>query len=378
MRIAQVVSTYPPYAGGMGAVAAEYTDRLRVRDHDVDVFTPWYEPVENDPDYVHRMRTGLRYGNAACLPSLYRALSDYDIVHLHYPFFGGALPVALARRIKRRWGLVMTYHMDAVADGWKGTVFRAHARTLLPYIARSADALLASSRDYAQTSDLAHVSGALDRLEALPFGIDPERFFPGDESALRARFDIPNDAPVILFVGGMDTAHAFKGVPVLLDTLERITTEGWHAVLVGSGNLRASFEADAARRNYTGTVHFAGYAPSTELPAYYRMANVHVFPSTARAEAFGLVALEAAASGIPSIASDLPGVRTVVQDQKTGLLVPPRQIAPLAEAITHLLTDSATRLKMGNTARTRVEAEFAWSPLMDRLENIYQTAAESL
>ena len=120
-------------------------------------------------------------------------------------------------------------------------------------------------------------------------------------------------------------------------------------------------------------VVFAGIVSEEELPFYYRRADIHVFPSTRRAEAFGLVALEAAASGIPTIASALPGVRTVVQDGSTGLLVQPEQVESLANAIKLLLTQKELRLRFGAAARNHAETNFAWDPLITQLEQTYQS-----
>src|SRR5689334_19040947 len=96
MRIAHVVPVYPPRRGGMGQVAYEYTERLRARGHSVHVFTPRYAdaPTATVPDYVHRVRPPVHFGNAAALPSLLWQLAPFDLIHLHYPFYGGAEPVA--------------------------------------------------------------------------------------------------------------------------------------------------------------------------------------------------------------------------------------------------------------------------------------------
>ena len=117
---------------------------------------------------------------------------------------------------------------------------------------------------------------------------------------------IAPEEPMVLFVGALDPAHHFKGFPVLVDALQGLTGSGWRLVVVGDGSLRASFEILAATHGLAGRVHFAGDVADESLPRYYRLADIHVLPSTARAEAFGLVVLEAAASGAPTIASSLP------------------------------------------------------------------------
>jgi glycosyltransferase involved in cell wall biosynthesis len=371
MKIAQVVSTYPPYRGGMGKVAFEYTERLRALEHSVHVYTPKYREVKDDPDYVHRISSPIHVGNAGVVPSLFNRMKGFDIVHLHYPFFGGAEPVIIRKALRKDQALVMTYHMDAVADGFRGAFFNMHRRMLFPWLASRADKILVSSLDYAESSALANIENIFDCVEELPFGVELDRFFPGDEFGLKVELGIPIEEPVMIFVGGLDAAHHFKGLPVIFDALEHLRELKWHFVIVGSGELKESFKAQAQAKGFEDRIHFAGNVSSEDLPRYYRMADMHLFPSTARAEAFGLVALEAAASGIPTIASDLPGVRTVVLDGETGLRIAPNNVETLEKAIRLLLEEEDVRKRFGLSARKRAEQEYAWDPLMKKLEQIY-------
>jgi glycosyltransferase involved in cell wall biosynthesis len=265
----------------------------------------------------------------------------------------------------------MTYHHDPAVQGVRGAVYEAHRRLVFPWLVGRADRILVSSREYAESSDLREVPGALGRVEVLPFGVDLDRFCPGSEPERRARFGWRDDVPVVLFVGGLDPAHHFKGLPVMLEALAGLGPYPWRCVVVGDGALRATFEANARESAFDDRIAFVGNVSDDDLPRYYRMADIHCFPSTERAEAFGLVALEAAASGVPCVASDLPGVRGVVLNGETGLLVPPGNVEELRKAILLLLEQVDLRHRLGEAARRRAEAEFAWDPLMARLEGIY-------
>lgn len=373
MRIAQVVSTYPPYRGGMGRVAFEYTERLRARGHDVHVFTPDAPGrSDEDPAHVHRLPALLRVGNAALTPALAAAVAGFDLVHLHYPFFGGAEPVALHRFFGPPTPMVLTYQMDATAGGARGAFFRLHERVVLPWIVRRARRVLASSQDYFEASALAAVAGAQDRLEVLPHGVDLARFHPHDDPDRRREAVAGGDEPVVLFVGGLDRAHDFKGLPVLFDALAGLLHRPWRLVVVGDGDRRAAFEADARARGLASRIRFVGDVADVDLPGIYRAADLHVLPSTSQAEAFGLVTLEAASSGIPSIVSDLPGLRTTVVDGETGLIAPPADSAALARAIARLIDGPDERQRMGAAARQRVLREHDWEPIIGRLEDIYR------
>ena len=357
----------------MGRVAFEYTERLRERGYNVHVFTSKQDADAEDPSYVHRIPSILSIGNGSVMPSLYKRLSGFDLVHLHYPFFGGAEPTIVRKAVRHNQGLVMTYHMDAVAGGMRGALFSAHRRVLFPWLVSRVDRILVSSQDYADTSALAGVKGALDRAEVHPFGIDLERFQPGDVPEIKERFVDGPDTPLMLFVGGLDAAHHFKGVEVALAALRKLTDLPWKLVIIGDGDLRKGYEKAAESYGLGARIHFAGNVSDEELPKYYRAADIHLFPSTRRAEAFGLVALEAAASGTPSIASALPGVRTVVQDGTTGLLVEPDDVQSLRKAIELLVTRKELRERFGLAARHHAETSFAWGPLMDQLEQTYKS-----
>lgn len=377
MKIAHVVSTYPPYRGGMGNVAHEYVERLRARGHKAHVFTPRYRLVPDDPKYVHRIPSPIHFGNAGMVPSLYWRLKGFDIVHLHYPFFGGAEPVVVRKAVRDDQGLVMTYHMDAVAQGLKGALFEAHRRVLFPWLINRADRILVSSKAYAQSSALAQHDQAMQNLEIHPFGIDLDKFQPGDEPEIRTGQNLDQGQPVLIFVGGLDPAHHFKGLPVLIEAMSGLKQYPWTMLIVGQGSLKETYEAQVAGLGLAGRFRFLGGLSNEELPKYFRAADIHCFPSTERAEAFGLVALEAAASGLPSIASDLPGVSSVVLDGQTGLLVPPNNPEELRKAILLLLEQVDLRARLGQAARARAQAEYAWEPLISRLEQTYRSVAQS-
>ena len=375
-KIAQVVCTYPPYRGGMGNVAFEYTERLRERGYNVHVFTTKGHVEVEDPDYVHRVPSIMHIGNAGVMPSLFSRLSGFDLVHLHYPFFGGAEPTIVRKAVSHNQGLVMTYHMDATGNGVRGAIFNAHRRILLPWIVNRVDRILGSSQDYIDESAIAEIPNAMDRVEIHPFGIDLHRFRHGNADFFKQRLDIRTDVPVILFVGGLDNAHFFKGVPILLEALKLIISEPWEMLIVGEGNLKSSFETTVRKSILHDRVHFLGNVAERDIPFLYRCSDFHIFPSTKRAEAFGLVVLEAAASGIPSIASNLPGVRMVVLDGSTGLLVPPEDVAELAKAMTLLLSQPELRQRLGQAARLNAESNFAWEPAIAKLEQTYKSVLE--
>jgi glycosyltransferase involved in cell wall biosynthesis len=202
-------------------------------------------------------------------------------------------------------------------------------------------------------------------------------FHPGSDDQLRAHWGLSPGETGLLFVGGLDRAHHFKGLDVALHALSALTAMSWKLIVVGSGERRPYFEDEARRVGIAGRVVFAGDLDPDTLPRAYRAADLHLFPSTDRTEAFGLVNLEAAATAVPTIASSLPGVRTAVRHEQTGLCVPPADVPAWRVAIARLLSDAEWRRRLGTAARAVAQRDHAWPPLIDRLEKTYREVLDS-
>jgi len=375
LRIIHCSCVAPPQTGGLGEVPLLEVTALNERGFTAELLAPAVNQLQDAPP-IRRLKTSWSYGNAASLnPSILKAaVRGADVVHLHYPFYGTAGRIARMRRrgIIRR--LVITLHMDATAGGWIGSAFNFHRKFLQSRVLKSADALIVSSVDYAKHSSFApYASGSASVVE-IPFGVDEKRFSPG--VAERAAFGIPTDKQVVLFVGGMDRAHAFKGVDVMLRALARLPANVF-GVLVGDGALRPSYEAMAANLGIGDRVKFLGRVTDADLPKIYRSADVLAMPSVSGAEAFGLVALEAQACGIPVVATELPGVRTVVENGVTGMLVPPHDDVALAEKLKELLGNEFTRKEMAKAAIEHVNRRFTRGKHMDDLIALYRRLCAS-
>jgi glycosyltransferase involved in cell wall biosynthesis len=234
--------------------------------------------------------------------------------------------------------------------------------------------VLATSWDYARASRLQElVQRVPEKVGELPNGVDVERFHPGlDGSSLRARYGLQQRDRVLLFVGGLDRAHYFKGVDVLLQALARIPAGNLRLLLIGEGDLWERYARQAAELGLADGVTFCGRVPEAELPAHYALVDLLVLPSTTMGEAFGVVLLEAMACGTPVVASRLPGVRSVVSDGQDGLLARPGDPGDLAAKIQTLLEDPARRRAMGAQGRAKVEARYAWPAILPRLAAVYE------
>jgi rhamnosyl/mannosyltransferase len=129
----------------------------------------------------------------------------------------------------------------------------------------------------------------------------------------------------------------------------------------------------AAQLHLTERIRYISGVSDDDLPLYYQASDVFVLPSVANSEAFGLVQLEAQASGIPVVSTDLPtGVPFVNQDGYTGLIVPPKDSKGLAKALNKLLGDKDLRMRLGQQAQKRATTEFDIKVCAGRVLKLYQ------
>lgn len=371
MKVAILTPVFPPYGGGMGMVAYHHARLLAARGVDVTVVTPEYHRLRSEvKDFnILYVPAVVRLGNAAVLRRVERLFAGFDVLALHHPFVGAAKNIFHRPAGPR---LVVHYHMDLIAPGWRGAVLRTWQARVLPQLLAAADHVTVLSYDYARHGILTPwVQRYQSKFSELPNGVDTGQFFPGPKnSPLIERLRLAGKR-VAVFVGGMDSAHYFKGVDVLLAALRELPADV-AAVLVGSGNLQGHYQALAETLGVASRTRFVGSVPPGQLADYYRIADVVVLPSVTRSEAFGVVLLEAMACGKPTVASALPGVRTVVRDGVTGLLCHPGRTQDLAEKISILLGNPQLAEAYGQAGHQMASQHYAWPGIGDRLSNLYQ------
>lgn len=371
MKIAEVTATFPPYNAGTGNVCYHNSVELAKLGHDVSVYTGLKSNLKTENSKIlsiKYLKPLFSVGNAPFLPQLL-ALKDYDVVHLHYPFFFGAEFVYLNSVLKNS-KYVLTYHNDVISDGLFGLFFKIHKHTLMKLILGRAEKIFVTSIDYCKNSFLSELCERNpDKIVEIPNGVDIEKYNPkNDGSIIRKRLNI-EDKKIILFVGALDKPHFFKGVDILLESFNKICNSNYHLIIVGDGDLKQNYIEKANKLGVNSQVTFAGRVSDEDLPLYYATSDVTVLPSTTMGEAFGLVLVEAMATGKPVIASNLPGVRSVVDDGKNGFLVTPGDSESLASKINNLLTDDELCSIFGIAARTKVEEKYNWVNIARDLED---------
>jgi glycosyltransferase involved in cell wall biosynthesis len=274
-----------------------------------------------------------------------------DVIHVHSPYPLGEVSAWLLGRKSR---LVITHHSDVIRQ--KG-LLRLYG-PVLRRVLRHADRILTDSPNYMRTS--AWLQPVLDKCVVVPLGVDPMRFtLPASPYA---------GPPLLLFVGRL---RYYKGLDTLLRALAGFPDVALS--VVGEGPMRSEWEGLAASLGIASRVRFAGEVGDDDLPGIYHQATAFVLPSNARSESFGVVQLEAMASGLPCVTTEVgTGTSWVVQDGVTGWVVPSSDPAALAGAIGRLLAEPALARQMGRAGRQRVEREFTESVMVDRVMAVYR------
>jgi glycosyltransferase involved in cell wall biosynthesis len=336
--------------------------------HEVTVMTPRRAEIGMPgtvPYRIEWLKSPLKLGNAAWLPQLLWRLRSFDIIQLHYPFYGAHLMVFLAC-IMWRGKLVLQYHMDSLSTGLRKYIFEFNRRMVFPLLANRADVIVSASLDYLANSQLSpFLQATPERFREIPFWVDSDRFHPVEKAE--------DGEVVVLFVSALDKAHYFKGLENLLRAMKAVVAKCTRPIslrIVGGGDLLAHYQLLASELKITDRVRFLGKVDDKALVRAYQDASFLVLPSINQGEAFGLVLLEAMSTGKPVIASNLPGVRSVFTNGREGLFVKAGDIDDLAEKILTLAENDGLRDQMGRRGRELVMKKYQAEMAEQALEDI--------
>ncbi|HEX4824877.1 MAG TPA: glycosyltransferase [Candidatus Polarisedimenticolaceae bacterium] len=362
VRVGHLV--YCRILGGSEAVAAEICRGLDSRSYAASVVSmvdgPGVLPryLEEKGVAFHRLRN---FGFRRRLNPLYLAAKlrrlRFDVLHVHHvPLFAD---VYRAARLAGVSVIGCTEHAKLSIS--RSAILQNEVRRA----AHVADFFVTVSEDLKRyfVDDL---SVRPESIEVIPNGVDVGLFHPG-----AAPSDVGNDADGrrLITVGRLTEAKDHSNLIAAVDLL-RQAGESVQLVIVGDGELRASLEAEIARRNLGAFVTLAG--ARTDPQRFLREADIFVL-SSAR-EGFPVVILEAMASGLAVVSTDVGGISEVLKTDENGLLVRPGDPAALAAAVRRLLSDSALRSSLGTRARETVVNRFSLRSSVERYEKLYEGA----
>ncbi len=387
-------------AGGMNVYVRELARELGRRNVAVDIFTRSQkrgEPQITEIGANARVVT-LRTGPAApydknlvldYLPEFVgrvRCFADdedlqYDLIHSHYWVSGVA-----ALELRKMWGtpIIQMFHtlgamknQVAKSASWGETDERG---AIEGQLLREADAIVAAT-PLDRDQMIWNYAARAERIVVIPCGVDTTTFHPTPQAEARAALHLPQQpARLVLFVGRIEP---LKGIDTLLRATERMVQErpAWrddlHVLVVGGdrgskddqwAGEQQRLDSLAQSLGIRDNVHFVGAQPQSQLPLLYSATDVVAVPS--HYESFGLVSLEAQASGAPVVASRVGGLQYTIQDGVSGFLVPYDDPDAFAGRIAQLLDDDALRQSMQAAAVLNAE-RYAWPRVTNELLELY-------
>jgi glycosyltransferase involved in cell wall biosynthesis len=376
MRICLYTSTALPKLGGQEAVVDALAREFTAAGHEAVVLAPWPRgPIEMDDERMpYRVVRHPRFYSTRAFVAWYRWFllrlyrrRPFDVLHCHDVYPTGW--VAALCRGKIPVPVVITSHGGDVKPG----NIRISKRGMRPrYVRaiRNADCLISIGQFTDEGYRLLEPSPP--RIVNIPNGIDLEFF------AAKAERPAGLDERIVprqfaLFLGRLKKR---KGVPVLLEALASMPTTGnVELVIAGTGEEQSAIEAEISRLALRGRVHLAGRVEGQTKLYLLQQARCIVMPSQ-EWEAFPLVLMESFAAGRPVIGSRIPGIRELVTDGQTGLLIGEASVPELAAAIARLMANPAEADVMGQRAAT-VAKDFGWDAVAAKHLALYAELAKN-
>ena len=314
------------FIGGAEAVASNLAFILAKKEHKISIFTTSADSKAEIERYnginVYRYGTNFSVISGRFSLGLLKNPVKYptDLVHVHVSVPIGDI-AGLWYAKKRNVPLVVTYHGD-MQGGYGGLVRRMsvyfYNKYLLDNVLSYADVIISPSEYYINESRF--LGRYRDKIVVIPNGISIDEFDIGySKEECREKLGLPLDDDIILFLGILDP---YKGPDVLLKAMPRLLKKVPDAklVFVGAGGMKGELERLTNKLGIEKHIQFTGFVEKDVKPLYYRAADVFCLPSVIKSEVFPIVFLEASASGLPMVVSDLDTFKCIIDDGYNGLV----------------------------------------------------------
>ncbi len=371
-RILFVSDIFYPHPGGISEHIHHLSAHLRKRGHETFILTANFPDGVKyvDPPYVIRVGRSFKVpvnksiGSITLSPRIHKVVKDivqkgnYHFIHIHGPI-APVLPM-LALKYSRSIN-VATFH--AAHD--KNLLYRLFKNYLEQYFQRLHGRIAVS--EVAKRSIEKYFPG---EYKIIPNGVDIHRFNPHNPPMEWVK-NLPGKK--VLFVGRLEPRKGLKFLLLAIPEIVKYIPDA-RFIVVGDGPLRKFYE-QFIRDEHRDRVHFAGKVPYDDLPRYYTSADVFVSPATGN-ESFGIVLLEAMASRIPVVASDIEGYKQVIRDGVNGLLFHREDHLDLADKVVRVLSNPPLAKKLAETGYRNAVEKYSWEVVSRQVEEYYDELFE--
>jgi phosphatidyl-myo-inositol alpha-mannosyltransferase len=362
MKIGLVTPYIYPLPGGVNAHVRDLYEHLVAHGHDVRIISSIHGPQRQSEGDIIRLGYGFSVptngsvGTLTFSPRYTRLVGQmldeerFDILHFHEPF----VPFLSLVLLRESHSLnIATFHAYA---GWSPAA--EFGKRMLGRFARRLHGRIAVSAAARHFADR-YFPGD---YKVIPNGVDLDRFVNA-RPITRYRDGTLN----IFFLGRLEPR---KGVMYALKAYRQLRQRGYDCrlLIAGTGPQEREVRRYIATRRLGGVELLGGISDEDKI-RYFATADIYISPATGQ-ESMGVVLLEALASGTPIVCSDIHGYRSVVRRGEQGLLVPPRDVTALTDALGQLLSDADMRARMSASARERA-VQFGWDNIAAKVEEYY-------
>lgn len=367
MKIVQTPARFYPFVGGVENYVYNLSKELVKKGHEVTVICA-NEPNTKRKEIIDRIVVKRlpyigKIANTNITPTLPLELlkEDFDIIHTHLPTPWSADWSVIFAKLKKK-PVVITYHNDIVSKGFASYIAKFYNLTSLNLVLRIAKKIIITQPKYLEQSP--YLKKYKDKIEVVPVGVDTKKFKP---------LNVDEEEHTLLFLSVLDRFHEYKGLEYLLKALKIVKDEIKDVKLIigGEGEFKTYYQEMANHLGVGDNVEFVGFIPDGKLTEYYNRCSIFVLPSySSDQEGFGIVLLEALACGKPVVTTEIVGVSKDVQNLNAGIVVKPRDVKNLADAIIRILQDDDLKRKMGKNGR-KVAEKYSWEKVAGVVEKIY-------
>ena len=374
-------------AGGLNVYVLDLARQLSAQGCLVDIFSRTTTPGMPE---VTELETGLRAVHLSAGPAVSMTPEEllqhtddfvqamlefcerdgaaYDLIHSHYWLSG-----LVGEALKARWGTPHVTMFHTLGEIKNRASLSEHETDLRieaeGRIIRGVDRVICATEAERALIEQLYTADR-HKIEVIPLGVDLDRFRPLGKDDARRQLSIGDDEHIVLFVGRIEP---LKGVDILIKAAAMLESDVECSVMIVGGDESSNEQVAELRElaregGIEKRVAFVGAVDHDKLPLYYSAADLCVVPS--HYESFGLVAVEAMASGLPVVASRVGGLAGTVRDGETGYLIPWLCPEPFAERIELLLENEPLRRNLGEAAREAV-GRYRWESVAGAILDLY-------
>lgn len=370
---------HPDLYTGPEVIAYHLATSMAKRGHEVKIFTISTDHKSSIEKYenmtIYRYAKSFSIGHSNISFGLLQKPLKYqvDLIHAHSSGIAGFAAMQYANR--KNIPFVLEHHGDVPEESYDRYIQRMcvsfYKKFLMDKVLSCANVIITASKYFINESRF--LGRYRDKIVIIPNGINLEDFnIPYSKEECREKLNLPLNKNLILFVGVLTQR---KRPDILVKTMPKIINKipDTELVFVGSGKMRTELVELSKRLNVDKYVKFAGFVGDIFKKAlYYKSADVFVLASFSKvyAEVFPIVLLEASATGLPIVVSDIETFKCIIDDGYNGVVTKGGDENNLANTIIYLLENEEVRNKLSKNARKKVE-DYSWERIAEETEKVY-------